>query len=49
VNHQIQHHVDVQAAGTEKTQAVNLKEQWKCDLTQQGLNGRIEALQVAHL
>ena len=49
VDHQVQHHIDIQAARAEQVHAVDLEEQRQRDALFEGQNGGVEALQVAHL
>ena len=49
VDHQVQHHIHIQAPRTEQVHTVDLEEQRQCDALFQGQNGGVEALQVSHL
>jgi len=49
VNHQIQHHIDVQRASAELTHAMNFEIDWVADVRAQRNQRRIEPLRMAHL
>jgi hypothetical protein len=49
VDHQVEHHVDIEAAGAEHAEAVNFEKQRQCGARGQGGDGGVESLQVPHL
>ena len=49
MDHEIQHHVHIQAARAEQVHAVNLEEQGQGDALFESQDGGVETLQVAHL
>ena len=49
VDHQIEHHVDVEAAGREDAEAMDLKEERKCDGFFECGDGRVKSFEMTHL